>query len=337
MAGVFRMKDSNGNWIELPALVGPKGDKGDPGAAGKDGYTPVKGVDYFDGSPGQNGVSVTHSWNGTTLTVTSASGSSSANLKGEKGDKGDTGTVDTSVLNNYLPKSGGAMTGDLTMADGKQYKFTTGAAVRGNTSGQLILSGSTAGGITGGVFLRPNGTSDTTGGVKIVSKAVIPEQTGMSLGASNMAWNTLYLSGNLSDGTNSISVADIVANSGGSGGSGGMQVEQGSYQGTGVYGESNKNTLTFGFEPTMVWIYGGYSGGYTAVLEMPFMKGNNYTLTTAYPWQSSDHFVVNYTLEGNTLSWYCTSSADRQMNTAYSTGTGLKPGIRGQYYYIALG
>lgn len=38
-----------------------------------------------------NGVSATHSWNGTTLTVTSASGTSSAYLKGEKGSKGDKG------------------------------------------------------------------------------------------------------------------------------------------------------------------------------------------------------------------------------------------------------
>jgi hypothetical protein len=41
---------------------------------------------------GKDGVSATHSWNGTTLTVTSASGSSSADLKGPKGDKGETGS-----------------------------------------------------------------------------------------------------------------------------------------------------------------------------------------------------------------------------------------------------
>lgn len=47
--------------------------KGDPGADGKDG------------------VSVTHSWNGTTLTIKSASGTSSADLKGDKGEKGEQG------------------------------------------------------------------------------------------------------------------------------------------------------------------------------------------------------------------------------------------------------
>lgn len=38
-----------------------------------------------------HGISATHSWDGTVLTVTSASGTSSANLQGPKGPKGDTG------------------------------------------------------------------------------------------------------------------------------------------------------------------------------------------------------------------------------------------------------
>lgn len=42
---------------------------------------------------GEDGVSCTHSWNGTELIVASASGISSADLKGEKGEKGDTGAA----------------------------------------------------------------------------------------------------------------------------------------------------------------------------------------------------------------------------------------------------
>lgn len=38
-----------------------------------------------------DGISATHSWNGTILTISSASGTSSANLKGDKGDQGETG------------------------------------------------------------------------------------------------------------------------------------------------------------------------------------------------------------------------------------------------------
>jgi len=41
---------------------------------------------------GADGISCTHSWNGTVLTVSSASGTSSADLQGPKGDKGDTGS-----------------------------------------------------------------------------------------------------------------------------------------------------------------------------------------------------------------------------------------------------
>lgn len=48
-------------------------------------------ADKSFGLKGDPGVSATHSWNGTTLTVTSASGTSSADLKGDKGDPGAAG------------------------------------------------------------------------------------------------------------------------------------------------------------------------------------------------------------------------------------------------------
>lgn len=74
----------NGTTLTITSASGTssanlKGEKGD------DGYTPQKGVDYFDGQNGSDGVSVTHSWSGTTLRITSASGTSSANLKGDNG------------------------------------------------------------------------------------------------------------------------------------------------------------------------------------------------------------------------------------------------------------
>ena len=99
---------------QLAALRGPKGDPGQdgaPGADGADGISPqVFFVDYpadegikiqiWDyqhaearvirhGTDGQDGVSCTHSWDGSVLTVASASGTSSADLRGPKGDKGD--------------------------------------------------------------------------------------------------------------------------------------------------------------------------------------------------------------------------------------------------------
>lgn len=53
----------------------------------------LQGTIGVDGKPGTNGVSCTHSWNGTTLTITSASGTSSANLKGDTGARGATGAT----------------------------------------------------------------------------------------------------------------------------------------------------------------------------------------------------------------------------------------------------
>lgn len=55
---------------EPASIAGPKGDTGERGT---------------------DGVSATHSWDGTVLTVTSASGTSSVDLKGERGERGETG------------------------------------------------------------------------------------------------------------------------------------------------------------------------------------------------------------------------------------------------------
>ena len=85
---------------QLNALKGPqgepgaKGDKGDAftyadftqeqlealrGPAGKDGSNGL------DGKDGKDGVSVSHTWNGTSLSITSASGTSQVDLRGPAG------------------------------------------------------------------------------------------------------------------------------------------------------------------------------------------------------------------------------------------------------------
>lgn len=65
---------------QLEALRGPQGVQGPPGTDGEDGQDGAPGAD------GADGVSCTHSWSGSVLTVTSASGTSSADLRGPKGD-----------------------------------------------------------------------------------------------------------------------------------------------------------------------------------------------------------------------------------------------------------
>ena len=79
----------------------------------------VKGERGEAGESGADGVSCTHSWNGTTLSVTSASGASSANLKGERGDKGDAGADGVSPT-VAVSKSGKVTTISITDANGKK-------------------------------------------------------------------------------------------------------------------------------------------------------------------------------------------------------------------------
>ena len=67
--------------------TGPQGPQGIQGETGPQGATGPAGAD------GNDGVSCTHSWNGTVLSVTSASGTSSADLVGPQGPTGATGAT----------------------------------------------------------------------------------------------------------------------------------------------------------------------------------------------------------------------------------------------------
>lgn len=91
-----------------------------------------------NGTPGTNGVSATHSWSGTTLTISSASGTSSADLKGEKGDPGiGVDDVECSVVN-------GSFTFTFTLTEGEPIVVsTTMPEVKGYLAkGQATLNGS---------------------------------------------------------------------------------------------------------------------------------------------------------------------------------------------------
>lgn len=75
---------------------GPKGNKGDTGATGPQGPkgdTGETGPQGLTGPAGADGVSYTHSWNGSVLTATSASGTSSADLRGPQGIQGIQGAT----------------------------------------------------------------------------------------------------------------------------------------------------------------------------------------------------------------------------------------------------
>lgn len=86
--------------------------------------------------------------------------------------------------------------------------------------------------------------------------------------------------------------------------SGFVVIAVGEYIGTGTYGQSNPNTLTFDSAPSMVLVYGDNE---TLIVSSPNTAG------TAY-------------IQGNQAKWYSTTSAEGQMNSSGIT-----------YNYIAVG
>lgn len=112
------------------------------------------------------------------------------------------------------------------------------------------------------------------------------------------------------------------------------KVATGSYTGTGTYGKSNPNSLTFGFEPKLVFVATAYKDQNVNYYQGYFVRG----CTTAYAFAgnfSSNHnpsapnaAVLNVTWSGNGLTWYHranTPTAVAQLNGIYT------------YHYVAIG
>lgn len=110
----------SGESKEFVLSDGAKGDKGDPGTAGKDGapgkdgirgkdgYTPIKGVDYFDGDKGEKGEKGDRGEQGV------------KGDRGEKGEQGIQGLPGTTVYSELSDKpiiNGVTLEGDKSLSD----------------------------------------------------------------------------------------------------------------------------------------------------------------------------------------------------------------------------
>lgn len=113
-----------------------------------------------------------------------------------------------------------------------------------------------------------------------------------------------------------------------------VQVATGSYTGTGTAGSGNKNSITFDFEPKLVFVATAYTAQLTNYYQGYFVRG----CATAYAFAgnfSSNHnpsapnaAVLNVTWSGNGLTWYHranTPQAVAQLNGSYT------------YHYVAIG
>ena len=88
-----------------------------------------------------------------------------------------------------------------------------------------------------------------------------------------------------------------------------LQAENGTYTGTGTYGSSKQNTLTFDFAPQVVVIQ---QSNYNSYGPITILSGATGTICRA---SSSSEIVVSWSNGGKTVSWYSATSAAFQMNT----------------------
>lgn len=103
-----------------------------------------------------------------------------------------------------------------------------------------------------------------------------------------------------------------------------IKVEAGSYVGTGTYGESNPNSLTFDFTPKAVFIFGTKAPNNTGASMMYFWGADSFTLILSG--LSGAEPSGTASVSGNTMSWYDTREAYYQCNKSSRT-----------YNYLALG
>ena len=105
------------------------------------------------------------------------------------------------------------------------------------------------------------------------------------------------------------------------------------YTGTGTYGSSNSNSITFDHVPIHVWIHCDDDGGWTT--EANFSAEDD-TFMCHQTKTNSSAFGQNYITwseDGLSCSWYCSSSAGRQMN-----GNGSEYIVTYTYYdYVQMG
>lgn len=86
------------------------------------------------------------------------------------------------------------------------------------------------------------------------------------------------------------------------------QIETGSYVGTGTYGASNPNTLTFSFSPKLVFISAdNASFGYGMVYAIVMLVNGRTSFRIMY---NGTQYGTNALTWGKTISWYCTQVSE---------------------------
>lgn len=88
-------------------------------------------------------------------------------------------------------------------------------------------------------------------------------------------------------------------------------IETGSYVGTGTYGSSNPNTLTFAGKPVLIFLRANQYAGSYGNIAYPIITGQ---VGIAFVNANGNDGNAIVSFDGNTMSYYSTSSADSQFN-----------------------
>ncbi len=101
------------------------------------------------------------------------------------------------------------------------------------------------------------------------------------------------------------------------------RVQVGTYNGTGVSGAANPNSLTFNFTPKIVIVRYRSSGVEAFGAQMVALWGFSTQAAVHTDYSSTDYLYLSYS--GNTIQWYCTAPY-KQLNDGTSV-----------YAYVAIG
>lgn len=109
-----------------------------------------------------------------------------------------------------------------------------------------------------------------------------------------------------------------------------VRIATGSYTGTGTYGASNPNSLTFDFEPKAIFMWAVNNGirlpnTLAATTYIAAIPANNVYYYGGFDYPGQTRGQIKRSIDGKTITWYSTD-AGYQLNSSAFT-----------YYYLAIG
>lgn len=237
-----------------------------------------------------------------TLTVDSALSSTSTNpVQNKVINSALAGKAPTNHTHDYLPLTGGVLSGALTVIDNFNVNKTfDGVEYKSYTRPINYSIGNNDDYSTG--LIHYKGT--------VNQAQLMFNKDGVML-RDNVNAKAYHLFGQ----HNTDKIATVIESLGVA------RVATGSYNGTGTHNSSGKTSVTLDFVPKFFWVHSSDQTDCDREYLMPWQTG---LTTTNGPGQGN--FTNNWSVSGTTISWYSTANAKQQMNTSAV-----------KYYWVAIG